>query len=72
MGRFKSSHTPTRKSVAFRTFGEIRPLHGRYVLPVYYADSAPPMEIVCDSMEAALAGKRRLHEADMAEFERSG
>ena len=55
--------------VAFRTFGDVRPLLNRYVLPVYSDPGMPPWEIVCDSMAAALAHTDRLREADLADFE---
>ena len=42
----------------------------RYVLPVYAGQGAPPRDILCDSVEAALALKDRLKEADRIEFER--
>jgi hypothetical protein len=40
----------------------------RYVL--YSDPEAPPFEILFDTMEAALAAKERIREADRAEFER--
>ena len=56
--------------VAFHTFGDIRPLLNRYVLPVYGDPGSPPHEILCDSVAAALALKARLTESDRIEFER--
>ena len=69
MVRYKGRSTPVAPSVAFRTFGEVRPLLNRYVLPVYAGPGAPPREILCDSVEAAIALKARLTEADRIEFE---
>ena len=69
--RYKGRSTPVTPPVAFRAFGEVRPLLNRYVLAVYGNSETPPREIVCDSMEAALALNERLTEADLAEFERS-
>ena len=71
MTRHKGRSTPAVPPVAFRTFGEVRPLMNRSVLPVYGDPDAPPLEIVCDTREVALALKARISEADMAEFERS-
>lgn len=67
--RYKGRSTPAAPPVAFRTFGEVRPLLNRYVLPVYAGLRSPPREILCDSVEAALALKARLTEADRIEFE---
>src|SRR5437660_1011592 len=52
-------------AVAFHTFGDVRPLLDRYVLPVYADPGAPPLDIVCDTMEAALALKERIMQADL-------
>jgi hypothetical protein len=68
--RHKGGSTPAAKRVAFRTFGEVRPLINRYVLPVYGDPDAPPFEIVCDTMEAALGTKEGVREAGLAEFDR--
>jgi hypothetical protein len=69
--RHKGRSTPAAKSVAFRTFGEIRPLHTKWVLPVYSDPAAPPLEIVCDTLEMAIRHRERLREADLADFELS-
>jgi hypothetical protein len=46
-------------------------LLNRFVLPVYSDPDAPPLEIVCDTLDQALDVKERIREADCAEFERS-
>jgi|HubBroStandDraft_4_1064222.scaffolds.fasta_scaffold1235354_1 hypothetical protein len=68
--RYKGRSTLVVKPVTFRTFGDVRSLLNRFVLPVYADPGTPPCEILCDSMEAALALKERLTEADRIEFER--
>lgn len=68
--RYKGRSTPAVTPIAFRTFGDVRPLLNRYVLPVYADPGSPQHEILCDLMEAALAMKERLTEADRIEFER--
>lgn len=71
MPRYKGRRSARiAKVVAFRTFGEIRPLMNRFVLPVYDDPNEPPFEIVCDTREAALMAKERLIEMDMRDFER--
>jgi hypothetical protein len=40
--------TPAIPAVAFRAFGEVRPLLNRYVLPVYAGPGMPLREIICD------------------------
>jgi hypothetical protein len=65
--RHKGRSTPAAKHVAFRTFGDVRPLLTKYVLPVYGDPDGPPFEIVCDTMDVALALKERITEADQAE-----
>jgi hypothetical protein len=42
----------------------------KYVLPVSGDPDAPPFEIVCNTMEAALAQIERLGEANLTGFER--
>jgi hypothetical protein len=69
--RHKGRSTPAFPRVAFRTFGDVRPLLTKCVLPVYGDPNAPPFEIVCDTMDVALAVKERIREADRSEFERS-
>ncbi|HEX3431160.1 MAG TPA: hypothetical protein VHT03_09755 [Rhizomicrobium sp.] len=66
--RYKGRSTPAPKPVAFRTFGAIRPLLHRFVLPVYGDPDAPALEIVCDTLEAALVARERIGEADRTEF----
>ena len=68
--RHKGRSTPAAKPVAFRTFGEIRPLMWKWVLPVYGDPDAPPFEIVCETREAAETVRRKAIEFDRADFER--
>jgi hypothetical protein len=68
--RYKGRSTPVEVLAAFRIFGDVRPFLNRYVLPVYADPGVPPREILCDSVEAALALKAQLTEADRIEFER--
>jgi len=41
----------------------------KYVLPVYDDPNSESFEIVCDTLDVALAHMDRLREADLAEFE---
>ena len=67
--RYKGRSTPAARPTAFRTFGEIRPLLNHFVLPVYGDAAEPPFEIICDTLDAAVAHRERLREADLAEFD---
>jgi len=49
MPRYKGCSAPPGVPVAFRTFGAIRPLVNKFVLPVYSDPNAPPFDMVCDS-----------------------
>jgi hypothetical protein len=64
--------SPATKPVAFHTFGEVRPRIDKYVLPVYGDPDSKPFEIVCDTLDVALAHMERLREADLAAFEDYG
>jgi len=44
-------------------------LLNRFVLPVFGDLVAPAFDIVCDTMDAALALKERIREAGQASFE---
>ena len=69
MRRFKSPRYVHRPPLAFRVFGEIRPLHTMVVLPVWSREGAPPDEMACSSHAVAEQVRRRLIEADLAQYE---
>lgn len=69
MPRFKSSKFVHRPPLAFRVFGEIRPLHTMVVLPVWCRDGGPPEEMSCSSRAVAEEVRRHLIEADREQYE---
>ena len=56
--RYKGRTTPAARPVAFRTFGEIRSLHTKWVLPVFDDPNSKPNELVYDTLELAMEGFR--------------
>jgi hypothetical protein len=68
--RYKGRSAPAARPTAFRTFGDVRPLMNRWVLPIYDDPDAPPLNVVCDTLEVALSHKAQMIEADRIEFER--
>lgn len=67
--RFKSDPYIQRQALAFRVFGEIRPLLDRFVLRVWLHEDAPPTEIVCPDRAVALDQIERMKLGDMEEYE---
>ena len=67
--RFKSEPYIRRQSLAFKVFGEIRPLLDRYVLPVWLEEDAPAHKIVCSDRALALRQIEILKLGDMAEYD---
>ena len=70
--RFKSPPYVRRQALAFRIFGEIRPLMDRVVLPVWLYEDGPPTDIVCESREIALRRIEIMKQGEMEEYEASG
>ena len=67
--RFKSEPYVRRQSLAFKVFGEIRPLLDRFVLPVWLEEDAPAREIVCSDRALALRQIEIMKLGDMAEYD---
>ena len=67
--RFKSAPYVQYRPLAFRVFGEVRPLMDRCVLPVWNTEDGPPREIVCESVDVAGRQQEMLREGDLAALE---
>jgi hypothetical protein len=67
--RFKSEPYVRRQAMAFRVFGEIRPLLDRFVLRVWLEEDAPVREIVCSDRALALRQIEIMKLGDMAEYD---
>jgi len=70
MGRYKSSRFIPGERLAFRVFGEVRRRHTMYAMAFWERENAPPVDIVFETPESALAHRARLIEADREEWER--
>lgn len=69
--RFKCPKYVRRQALAFRVFGEIRPLLNQFVLPVWLYEDGPPAEIVCVSRAVAQGQMERMKLGDMEQYEAS-
>jgi hypothetical protein len=69
--RFKSAPYVWRQELAFKVFGEIRPLMDQVVLRVWRHEDSEPTEIVCSCREVALREIEMTKRADMEEYEAS-